>query len=141
MDFVIDLIMRADLVDILDRAFADEHVVALVIDDHRHALALEIEGDLIHLAAAALHVELGMREHRAVQQVAQPGLVVTVHVGVAQHVLAIPVGDIHGFFQNDAVLGQRAGLVRAKNVDGAEVLDRVEALDDHLLLRHRDGPL
>ena len=52
VDLVIHLVLGADLVDILDRALADEHVVALVIDHHRHALALEVEGDFIHLAGS-----------------------------------------------------------------------------------------
>ena len=42
-------------------------------------------------------------------------------------------------FEDDPVLRQRAGLVRAEHVHGAEVLDRVQPLDDDLLARHRDG--
>ena len=43
--------------------------------------------------------------------------------------------------QDDPVLRQRAGLVGAEDVHGPEVLDRIEALDDHLLARHRQGAL
>ena len=43
--------------------------------------------------------------------------------------------------QDDAVLGQGAGLVGAQDVHRAEVLDRVEALHDDLLARHGDRAL
>ena len=43
--------------------------------------------------------------------------------------------------ENDTVLRERAGLVRAQHVHGAEVLDGVEALDDDLLPRHRQRTL
>ena len=35
---------------------------------------------------------------------------------------------------------ERARLVAAEDVDAAEVLDRREVLDDHLLARHARGP-
>ena len=44
-------------------------------------------------------------------------------------------------FENDPVLRQRAGLVGAQHIHRAEILDRVEALDDDLLARHRHAPL
>ena len=40
--------------------------------------------------------------------------------------------------QDHAVQGERAGLVGAEHVHGAEVLDRVQPLDDHFLPRHAD---
>ena len=127
IDVVVHLVRGADLEHVLHRALADQHVVALVVHHHRHALAREVEGDLVHLAAAALHLELAVGEHGAVQQVAQARLVEAVHVGVAQHVVALPAGHVHVLFQHDPVLGQRAGLVGAQDVDGAEVLDGVRA--------------
>ena len=41
--------------------------------------------------------------------------------------------------QDHAVQRERAGLVGAEHVHRAEVLDRVQPLDDHLLPRHGDG--
>ena len=128
--------MRAALVDVLDRPLADQHVIPLVIDDHAHALALEVEGNLIDLAAATIHVQVGVGEHGTVQKVLQTRLVVAVHVGVAEDILALPARHIDVLLQNDTVLGERAGLVGAEDVDRAEVLDRVELLHDHLLPRH-----
>ena len=43
--------------------------------------------------------------------------------------------------EHDAVLGEGAGLVGAEDVDGAEVLDRVEALDDDAGAAEVDGTL
>ena len=128
--------MGAGLVDVLDRALADQHVVALVIDHDRHALALEVERDLVHFPAVPVHVQIRVREDRPVEQVPQPGLVIAVHVRIPEHVVAFAVRDVHVLFEDDAVLGERAGFVRAEDVDGAEVLDRVEPLDDDLLFRH-----
>ena len=136
MNFLIDLVMRAGLVNVFHRAFADQHVVAFVIHHHGHAFALKIERNLIHFPAAALHIQIGVRKDRAVQQVAQPRLIVTVHVGVAQHVVAIAVGHIDSLFENDPILRQGARLVRAEDIDRAEVLDRVQPLHDDFLLRH-----
>ena len=133
--------MRAALVDVLDRPLADQHVVPLVIDDHAHALSLEVEGDLVNLAAAPVHVQVGVGENRTVQKVLQTGLVVAVHVGVPEDVLALPARHIDVLLQNNTVLGERAGLVGAEDVDRTEVLDRVELLHDHLLARHGQSPL
>ena len=86
-------------------------------------------------------VHLDLLQHRHVQQVAQAGLVVAVQVGEPQHPLALVAVDIHVLLQEDLVLGQRAGLVGAQHVHGAEVLDGVQALDDDLLARHRERAL
>jgi hypothetical protein len=43
-------------------------------------------------------------------------------------------------FESDAVLGQSARLIRAQNIDGAEVLNRVDVLDDDFLFAHRNRP-
>ncbi len=122
---LVDLVAVAGLEDRLDRALADEDVVALVLDDHRHALADEIEGYLVDLAAGALDVEVLVGQDREVEEVAQPRLVVAVHPRVAEDVLARPVRHVDVALEGHLVLGDRAGLVGAKDVHGAEVLDRL----------------
>ena len=52
---------------------------------------------------------------------------------VALHV-AVPL-------QDHCVHGERARLVRAQHVHRSEVLNRVQALHDHVFPRHRHGPL
>ena len=59
VQLVVDLVAVADRQDLLDRAFADQLVVALMVDDDRHAAPLEVEGDLVDLAARAFDVEVG----------------------------------------------------------------------------------
>ena len=43
--------------------------------------------------------------------------------------------------QGHFAAGERAGLVAAQNIDAAEVLHRLEMLDDHFLSRHVHGAL
>jgi len=109
------------------------------------APAFEVEGDLVDLAVGLVQLQLGgqfdMVEHGTVQQVLQPGLVMAVEEGEVQHlvgVLAVGVGVAR---QRDLVLRQRAGLVGAQDVHRAEVLDRVQALDDDLLARQQHRAL
>jgi hypothetical protein len=120
-------------------------VVVLLGHHHRHAPAHEVERDLVDLAVVLRQAQLGghldVRQHRAVEQVLQPGLVVAVEVGELQHLVAGLAEHVGVALQHDAVLGQRAGLVGAQHVHGAEVLDRVQALDDHLLARQHHRAL
>src|SRR5215472_8557660 len=49
--------------------------------------------------------------------------------------------QIEMMHEDDFVLRKSAGLVGAQDIHRAEVLDRIEALDDDPLARHRDGAL
>ena len=141
VDLLVDLVVGATLEDVLDGTLTNEHVVSLVIDHHAHPLALKVERDLIYLPAATIDIKVGVGEHRSVKQVTQTGLVVAVHVGVAEDILTLPSGHIHVLLENDAILRERSRLVGAEDIDGTEVLDGIELLHDHLLARHREGPL
>ena len=101
-------------------------VPAVGLDDHRHDLAAEIEGNLIDLAGV-IQRQLAMRQDGAVQHVLQAGLEVAVQIGGAQDVVAVFADDVAVFFQDDAVHGERAGLIGAEHVHGAEVLERPAA--------------
>ena len=48
-------------------------------------------------------------------------------------------GDIAVLFEDNAVYRERARLVRAQDIHRAQVLDRIEPLDDDLLARHQHG--
>ena len=65
----------------------------------------------------------------------------TVEVGELEHAVAVVAPNVKMPLQDDAVLGQRPGLVGAQHVHGAEILDRMQALDDHPLARHGDRAL
>jgi hypothetical protein len=60
-----------------------------------------------------LLAQLDMLQHRDVEQIFQARLIVAVEVGVFEHAVAVVAPDIEMPLQDDAVLGQRAGLVRA----------------------------
>ena len=75
--------LRRHVEDLLQRPFADQLVhVRLLAHHHRHAAALEVERDLIHLLPAAGERAGGFFihpfQHRDVEQVFQPGLVMAV---------------------------------------------------------------
>ena len=79
-----------------------------------------------------------MRENGTVHQIFKSSLKVTVEIGMTQNAVFLifcPV-DIHMALQCDVVLRQRSGLVGAKNVHRAEILDSVQVLDNRLLPRH-----
>jgi hypothetical protein len=81
------------------------------------------------------------REHGDVEEIAQPGLIGAVEIGVREYLIAVLPEPIDVTLQDHAVLGQRPGLVRAQHVHRSEVRDRVQALHDHLAVGHRDRPL
>ena len=143
IDLPVQLEGAAALEDRLRRALADQAMSARRgLDDDRHQLAREIEGDLVDLLEVGrreLAVHRPAIEDRAVQDVLQPGLEVAVEVGQRQHGVVLVADHVAVPLQDHAVQGQRAGLVGAQHVHGAEVLDRVQALDDHLLAGHGDG--
>src|SRR4051794_36357665 len=108
--------MRAGPIDIFDRSLTDEHMIPLVVHDHRHPLALKIKGDLVHLLAAPLDIEIGMRKHRSIQQVAQACLEIAIHVRIAQHVLTIAIRYVDTLLKNYPILCKSPGLVSAEDV-------------------------
>ncbi len=133
----------AALIDRLRGAFADEAVLAVrSLHHHRHHFAREVERNLIDLRVIGqreMRLKFGMVENGPVHQVFQSGLEMAVEVSHRQHVFIVFEHDVAVLFKDDAVHGQRAGLVGAKHVHGAEVLDRVQALDDDPLARHGHG--
>ena len=64
-----------------------------------------------------------MVQHGAVEDVLEPGLEVAEEVGILEHGLAFALEDVAIDFEDDVVRGERAGLVGAEHVHGAEVLN------------------
>ena len=60
---------------------------------------------------------------------------------MAQYARVVLPVYVEVIFQHDLILRQRSGLVGAKDVYGAEVLDGIQVLDDGLLFAHGDGAL
>ena len=81
-------VVRRQLENVLRRAFHHQHARGAVVDQHRDASPLEIEGRLVDLLPPA-HVEMLMREDRLVERALEPGLEVAVQIGKLQHTLAV----------------------------------------------------
>ena len=124
-----------------ERGLADRRMVLVASCHHerhhdRHAKALEVERDLVDLAVVRLQLQLGLQlhmfEHRMVEQGFQPCLAVAVQIGEFRHLFRRLAEDVGVSRERDLVLGQRASLAGAEQVHRAEVLDRVQTLDDGL---------
>src|SRR6185437_11965320 len=110
----------------------------------RHHAARKVERDLVQLLVpfhVGAPVEVFAIEDRDVQQVLQTRLKVTDQITVEEDFLGFPSGDVTVPLQNYPVLGERAGLIRAENVHAAEILNRIQAFDDHLFAAHRQRAL
>ena len=116
-------------------------MVSFIIDHDRHPFPLKIKWNLINFPAVLLHIQIGVGKDRTVQEVAQTGLIVAVHVGVPKNVVVLVVGHVHMLLQNDTILSQCSGLISAKDVDRAQVLDRTQPFNDDLFVRHLHRPL
>ena len=144
-DFAVVAHLGRDVKDLLQRPFTDQLMrVALLFHHHRHAAAFEVERDLIHLLPALREAAGGLQlhafQHRGIEQVFQPGLVMAVEPGGMQHSLAGLTGDIGVVLQHDLVLSQGAGFIGAENIHRAKVLNGVEVFDDHFLFRQLHRP-
>jgi hypothetical protein len=58
-----------------------------------------------------------------VEQVLEARLVETIQISVFEDAVRVVTPDIEVAFENNAILRERAGLVRAQHVHGPEVLD------------------
>jgi hypothetical protein len=88
-----------------------------------------------------LLLEFDMFEDCDIKQVLETRLVETVQIGIFEDAVRIAAPDIKMALEDNTILRECAGLVRAQHVHGPEVLDGVEAFDDDLFLRHRHGTL
>ena len=101
-------------------------------DHHRHHPPGEVERDLIDLLALGnpqRSMQVRVLEHAAIHHIPQPGLKVAVEVGQGQHRLAVVAVHVAVPFQQNAVGGQRAGLVGAQHIHRPQVLNRIQPLD------------
>ena len=101
-------------------------------------LRTEVVGNLVDLRASG-RVQPGLlarRDQRRVQRVLDAGFERRVEVGEAKHVRGSGPFGVHGGVERHHAGGQRSRLVGAQHVHAAEVLDRLEAADDHAAARH-----
>ena len=117
----------------------DEVFVVRGFDNDGHHLAGKVEGDFVHLFVIVntkFLPGLGMAQDGAIQHVFQAGLEMADEVGIEQDGVAFLFEDVAMNFQDDVIAGEGAGLVGAKHVHGAEVLDGIEAFDDDFFVGH-----
>ena len=117
--------------------------MADIFHRHRDPTADKIKRQFIKLYEAFFgrwrNPSLAKAQHRPVHQVARPALAAAVEPRQRQHPVALAAADVKMMLKNDIVLGQRAGFIGTQHVHGAEVLNRVQPLDDHFAPRHGDS--
>jgi hypothetical protein len=86
-------------------------------------------------------LHLAVREDRAVEDVLEAGLEVTVEVSQLQDLVVVLEVDVAVALEHDMIGRQGAGLVGAEDVHRPEVLDRVQPLHDDLLACHEHRAL
>src|SRR4030095_7954231 len=112
-------------------------------DHDGHQLAAEVERDLVHFKVVVCWkpMNLLVLENRAVEHILKSGLEMAVEKRQLHYSLIIIWGDIAVLLEDNTVHRERARLVSAKDIHRAQVLDRIEPLDDDLLARHQHGAL
>ena len=103
-----------------------------------------VKGNFIRFAVLRQQfseVRLSPRHGLAGQQgivdgVPHPGMVETVEERQVQRLGAFVAQHVHVVFQQNALVGQGAGLVHAQHVHAAKALHSVDVLDDGLLAAH-----
>src|SRR5262249_29696010 len=132
-----ELELRATVQDRLWRTFADQSMlIHRGRNHHGHHLTAKVEGDLVHLGIlrnGEVAMNLLMLQDGAVENVFQSRLKVTIEESEFQYTETCLPNDITVLFKKDAVHRQGTGFVRTKDVHCAEILDRVQPLDDYLL--------
>ncbi len=103
--------------------------------DDRQPPPLEVERDLVDLSVAR-DDDRRLLKNRGIQRAANPRLEPAVDVGQRQWPRRCRAPRIERTIELHRPGRQRARLVAAQNVDAAEVLNRGQALDDHLRPRH-----
>ena len=126
--------------DFFRGALGQEDRLALrILDKYRHHPSSEIEGDFVEflvLLNQGLLVEIGAIQYCGIKQILQAGLKMADEVSIPEHFIRFPAGDITVPLQDDPIFGERAGLIGAKHIHSAEVLNGVETLHDYLLAAH-----
>ena len=118
---------------------------ALGSENDRKTPAREIEWNFIDASIMIVRADilayLDMPHDGLVEQTLQAGLMPTVEISVFQGPFAAPAANIEMQAERDLVLRQRSCLVGAQHVHRAKILNCIEPLYDHALLRHGDRAL
>ena len=124
----VDRVVLACREHLFDGALADENVNPVIAPQNDgHPPSFEVERHLVDLLEPGLDLkaglELDMFQDGDVQQVLEARLMEAVQIGVFEHAVRVVASDVEVALENDAILRERAGLVRAQHVHRPEVLD------------------
>jgi hypothetical protein len=112
------------------------------LNHHRHDASHEIERYFVDLRVPVhpfLFVNvLPVIEDCAVENVLQSGLKMGDEIRVHEDRLVLIADDIAVALEDDMIKRERAGLVGAQDIHRAEILDRIQPLDDDFFPGHED---
>ena len=125
--------------DLLGRTLHHEQPCRAIVEQHRNAATLEIEGDLVELLPSS-GIELFMP-----RMASSSGLLMPLSKALFREASLSTRGclcrlDRYGG-ELITQLGQGSGLVGAEDVHGAQIVDRGKALDDDAARRKAPRPL
>ena len=124
----VDRVVLAGREHLFDGALADEDMNPVIAaENDGHSSPLKVKRHLVDLLEPGLHLEAGrelnMLQYGDVEQVLEARLVETIQIGVFEDAVRVVTPDINAALEDNAVLRERAGLVRAQHIHSAEVLD------------------
>ena len=135
---IVDLVRRAAGEDALGGPLRDQQALAAALDDDGETPPLEVERDLVDLPVLVANDPAAL-ENRRVQRTLDARLMGAIDTGQGQRPLRDLAKRVEGPIKHHVTAREGARLVAAEDVHAAEVLDRLEVLDDHLLARHVGG--
>ena len=106
-----------------------------MLDEHRNAASLKIEGHLVDLGPART-ARRPRLDDRCIERVPQSGLKMAVEPGQVEHALAIDARERNLPSEADFGFGERPSFVCAQHIHAAKVMDCAEPLDDYMRPRH-----
>src|ERR1035441_6637899 len=131
----IDVDGLADGKDALSLALGDEEMLGTMPHHHGKALAVEVEGYLVHLLV--LHDgRVLVLQDRSIQGALDAGFKVTVQIDHPQDVVVIFPLDVEVPVKHDLAFCECPRLITAENIYAAEVFDGRQLLDENLLPGH-----
>ena len=86
-------------------------------------------------------MRLAAAQNRLIDQIFGAALAAAVKPGIGEHGRTFFALRIQIMLQNDLVLRERSGFIRAKHVHCAKVLNGIQALDDHFAPAHGNSAL
>ena len=138
--------VRADAEHFFHRAFADQAALfgSGIFNEHRYTAADKVKRQLVELHKALAHGSIQMRfaaaKNSLIDQIFGAALAAAVKPGIGEHGRTFFALRIQIMLEDDLVLSERSGFIRAEDVHCAKVLNGIQALDDHFAPAHGNSP-